>query len=285
MRLHGGDHDPVGQVEVAAVEAALEHDRPLHQVHDLVELPARIGPGPGGVEAGHDRGPPLARVGHRPHRAQVVEVRRGGADGRMAALVAVAEGRLAALEAGQPHRRDVACRASPRATGSGARSGRPPTASSSRTGCPPRGRARSRARGRPPASPRPSEIAQTKPSRRSSCDGVEAVLAREPGQGLVGRVGPRPARLGALGRALRRQAGRDRGQAPRRDVDPPLGERRARPGAAPPRAGPAAGPRPGGRPPPAAPRSRSRPAGQAPASSTSRYRPATACASRRMRRM
>ena len=55
VRLHGGDHDPVGQIEVAAVETALEHDRPLNQVDDLLELRARVGPGPCGVEAGDDR--------------------------------------------------------------------------------------------------------------------------------------------------------------------------------------------------------------------------------------
>ena len=37
MRLHGGDDHALGQLEEPLVELAVEHVRPLDQVHDLLE--------------------------------------------------------------------------------------------------------------------------------------------------------------------------------------------------------------------------------------------------------
>ena len=222
VRLHRGDHDPVGQLQIARVEAALEHDRPLDQVDDLLELAPGISPGAGGVEAGHDRRAPLGRLGHRPHAAQVVQVGRGGAQARVAALVAMAVGGFTALQAEQAHRHDgvvelhdePAHRAREAAALVAHRLGElDPLGEAADDVRHEVGDLRGRAFGYRPHEPVPP----------LECGRVEAVLAREPVQRLVGRIGARPAHLGALGGPLGREAERDRSQSPGGDVDAPLG--------------------------------------------------------------
>ena len=215
MRLHRGDHDPLRQLEVARVEPALEHDRPLDQVDDLLELAAGILPRPGRVEAGHDRRAALGGLGHRPDGAQIVEVGGGGADARCGRPRSGgrrwchrSRGRRGA--SARPRRR-----ASRPATGSGARSGRPPSASTSRTGSPRPGRARCRARARraasarPPTPPRRSRRgARARPGRGRACGRTRPGPGRaRPRAGRAPRSAPPAARRGVRARATASRRG------------------------------------------------------------------------------
>ena len=120
MGLHGGDQDFARQAQVALVEGARVHARPLGQVDVLFEHAGRVGPAPaepagGGVEAFDDEAAALVVVGDHVLLAQVALVVAGVVDDqrpaehavtlrdRAGAQVVEVEGHgLAGEDAGQP---------------------------------------------------------------------------------------------------------------------------------------------------------------------------------------
>ena len=77
MGLHRRHDHSLGQPQEPLVERALEDDRALDEMHDLVELAERIAPFSERVEPFDDQPPPLVLVGLDVRRAQGAEIAGG----------------------------------------------------------------------------------------------------------------------------------------------------------------------------------------------------------------
>ena len=215
-----------GQLEVALVEPALEHRRPLDQVHHLGQLAHRVDPFAAGVEPSLDQLAALPGVGHHARRPHVLQVGTGGSQPHRAAQETVTLG-------SSP---DVTPAASMRTTASSilttsqriGRAKRPPSQrivfENWRPPIAPRTMSGTRLVERSGAAARasPTGCRRALPARLPS-----AVLAGEPGPRRLGGVGPGAAHLAPLRRPLRRQAEHDQGQPARADMNAGLVRRQA----------------------------------------------------------
>ena len=288
VRLHGRHRDPLGQLEIAGRELAREHARPLDQVDDLVELPHRVvqppaASSPATIAARRSPASTITPWARRSSRYVAADpIGTGSRPGRGPRLSP--EARTPATSAATHLAVELRDEPADRA----ARTGRPASASCAEAGGPRRpptiaagtqlGGRRRRPLGDRPTRTRRAPRAPRHPSRACARTLPAPVRARR----RAGRA-PRAARP-------RRCSGKavcDDREPPGRDVDADALGRRGRPARARRRRAREARPPRCGSAPPAAPRSRSRRGGQAsPAPpAESRWAAATACVSRRIRRM